>query len=655
MSYYVLILESPGKIKKVQSIYPKPKYQVCASIGHIRDLHKDGGVNVEKNFEVEYVINSDKSTIVKNLKKIVKDKDVIEVILATDLDLEGEAIAESLRDELKLKKYKRITFNEITKEALEKALTNHRLIDQNMINAQKTRRVLDRLAGYKLSPLIQNVFKQKLGTGRVQSVIVRLVIDKEKKINDFFLNKTDYFYHLYGNFILNNSNLYCTLYDSSKENIVKISNKDDTILLIQKIMNSKWSIKEIINKKNYRSPTAPFITSTLQQEASTKFGISIKTVMTIAQKLYENGRITYMRTDSAKMSDDAHKKIKDYVLSNFGDKYYNYTQYTTKNSQEAHEAIRPTDFTVISLPENDLSDKIYQLIWKKAVSSQMSKAIFDIMNITIKNTNIEELMIGKKSKLVFDGYLKVYQDIENEDDIIEDITLNTKVELEEIIGKENIPQPPSRYNEATLVKKLESLNIGRPSTYAYLISRVQEHNYIEIVDIPGKEIKTVSLSYKPTNKLIKEIESKSQIGKEKKKMIPTEIGYNVTDFLLKNFPIIMDYKFTAELEDDLDRISTGKIQWTDVLKKFYDNMMLSINNFLGTQTNIIINTPSKFELIGKHTNKNEIYYLITKFGPAIKMKYGGKNGKDIFVNVKEKPNVKVAVALLNNKIKTIKK
>ena len=632
MTTKLLIVESPGKINKIKS-FLSSDFSVSASIGHIRDLDKKSlSIDVDNKFKPTYTILSDKKKVVLELKKLAADKTVY---LASDMDLEGEFISESIREILKLKSYHRITFTEITKEAINKAIQNPRQINNNMIQAQQTRRILDRLVGFKISPFLNKVYTHYnyLSAGRVQSVVVKLIVEHENKIKDFLEKNYDEKYECTGIF---NNILNCKLLNSD------IKTYNDGSELINKLIKCSWELDKVEDKQTFSYPTSPFTTSTLQQQASTKLGFNIKQTMIIAQKLYESGYITYMRTDCPTLSEEAHKDIYKHITDNFGADYYQYKQYTskTKNAQEAHEAIRPTKIYITDV--NDFDDntrKLYDLIWKKTISSQMSKAIFDLKNIYIRDTNKEYFMLGSIKKLVFDGYLKVYND-NDEEDLNFDIDINT-LELNSLRIRQIIKEPPTRYNEASLVKKLEDLSIGRPSTYASIISKIQDNKYVKIDNTKGLEKEMKEIIYDNKTNKIKEKVNKIHLGKENKKFIPTELGTKITNFLNEQFPQIMDYNFTSKLEDDLDLISDGKKDYYTVLQEFYNILMNQIKLYSDTH-NININMNGS---IGLHTDGGPIVFLSTKYGPAIKFV---KNNKDVFISVSDKPTLNEAIKLIDN-------
>jgi DNA topoisomerase-1 len=636
MATKLLIVESPGKIKKIKS-FLSSDFAVSASIGHIRDLDKKTlSIDVNNNFKPTYVILADKKKVISELKKLALDK---EIFLASDMDLEGEFISESIRDILKLKNYQRITFTEITKEAINKALLNSRQINNCMIQAQQTRRILDRLVGFKISPLLNKVYNHSsyLSAGRVQSVVVKLIVEHENKIKEFLEKDYDEKYDCTSLF---NDVLNCKLLNYN------INNYEDGIQLIKKLLICEWELEKIENKQTYSYPTAPFTTSTLQQHASTKLGLNVKQTMQIAQKLYETGYITYMRTDSPILSDEAHKEIKDYIENNYNLNYYQYKQYIskTKNAQEAHEAIRPTKIYITEVKDFDDNTKnLYDLIWKKTISSQMSKAIFDLKNIYIRDNNKIYLMLGSIRKLVFDGYLKIYNELnENESELNINFDENN-LNLNSLRIKQIIKEPPVRYNEALLVKKLEELGVGRPSTYATIISKIQEHGYVKINNSKGIEKEIKEIIYEKKSNKIKEKINKINLGKENKKFIPNDIGIKITDFLNIQFPQIMDYNFTSKLEDDLDLITDGKKNYITVLQGFYDIIMNQIKIY--SDIHHINNSNNNDNIIGNHPNGTNILFLKTKYGPAIKFI---KGDKDTFISVTVKPSIDEAIKLIDN-------
>jgi len=672
MKKSIIIVESPGKIKKIQAFLGS-NYVVQASRGHIMDLEKSSiSVDISNNFEPSYTINSDKKDIVNNLKKLCKD--CLTVYLAADEDREGEFIAESLKRVLKLKNYKRAVFHEITKKAIENAIENHKDIDYNMVYAQQARRILDRIVGYKLSPLLSKIDgiganAYHLGAGRVQSVIVRIIVDKEKEIEDFLTSSRSAFYEGKGIFNIISSDfnidldtvLY-TIDPIKKLELIKDNEEvyDKVILIANTLIGCTWQLVDIKKRVINRSPTAPFITSSLQQEASSRLHFPIAKTMLIAQKLYEDGLITYMRTDSTILSEEAHKNIKKFIIDNYEEKYYSYKQYKSKsaNAQEAHEAIRPTDVskTVIEVNEDDEmsndKNKLYKLIWKKTVASQMAKAIIESNQLFLAPINSKKkvekfLMVGSVSKVIFEGYLRVYKDLEEETvniNIPEDYS-KLEIKMKTIKLKESLTSPPTRYNEASLVKKLEQLGIGRPSTYAAMISKIQKQDYVRVDNISGQEKILKELVIEDNNIKINDV--KVFLGKENKKLVPTKIGILIVNFLIKHFPQIMDYQFTALLENDLDEISKGNKEWTNILRAFYEVLEKQILEFIKIAPINNVKNYVNNEIIGIN-NDQDIIYTKTKFGFAIKT-FDTTLNKDLWVSVKTKPSLDEAINLFKTK------
>ena len=636
----LVIVESPGKIKKINSILGKD-YLVKASVGHIRDLESTSlGIDIDNGFAPTYVVSKDKKSVVSDLKNALKT--CSDVILAADEDREGEAIAASLADVLKLKDPKRIVFNEITKTALMNALKNPKKINYNLVRAQETRRFLDRIVGYKVSPVLWSNIAMKLSAGRVQSVVVKVIIDKETEISN--LNQESYF-KITGKFHSvddSNNKLSAVLYDLDKDkttdksikgNMCKLKEIKDVEKLLKVFDKSNYSVKLIEDKISKRNPSAPFITSTLQQEASKKFSFNIKSTMSIAQKLYENGHITYMRTDSTSLSDEALKACEEYIVKNYGKKYHNKKNYVSKskNAQEAHEAIRPTHIEKAIVDGTPEEKKLYSLIWKRTVASQMSAAEISVNNIYIDIVHKKKLpyyFLATNETIVFEGFLKVYNiKSEEDEDELQSSNINfkkgDKLDYDEMESKEEYPKSIGRYNEASLVKKLEDLGIGRPSTYASIITKIQDRKYVDKVDLEGEEKQINVALMKPDNG-IKWSKSKTVLGKEKQKLIPTSIGRVVTEYLCEHFDNIMDYKFTAKLEDNLDKIVDGKKKWDHILQKFWDELNPKVMNLIANTSNN--NKLNSGKLLGVHPNKNlEIYTAVARYGPVVKM----IDGKDI--------------------------
>jgi len=562
----LVIVESPAKAKTIEKFLGKD-YKVESSYGHIADLpQSELGVDVDNNFQPKYVVNDDKKAVVSKLNKAAKSSDT--VWLASDEDREGEAIAWHLYDELKLDdtKTKRIVFSEITKSAIQKAIKNPRGINYDLVNAQKARRVLDRLVGYELSPVLWRKVKGGLSAGRVQSVSVRLIVERERDIRDF---KPETFFKIEAEFQTQDN-------ESFKAKLPKrLKSIEEAKSFLEKCIGAEFKVSELDKKPAQKKPAPPFTTSTLQQEASRKLYFPVGRTMSLAQRLYEAGFITYMRTDSVNLSDQAKKGAAKEIASAYGDEYHTLRNYKgkSKSAQEAHEAIRPTDFAKHEVPAERDQQRLYELIWKRAIASQMSNAKLERTNVKIKADKHDELFTAKGEMIKFDGFLKVYLEGKDEEDdekagILPKITKGDILDASYIESTQGFTRPPSRYSEAALVKKLEELGIGRPSTYAPTISTIQNRKYIEKSNIEGHK-----RTYKRLTLVGDELKEKtlSEItGADKGKLIPTDVGMVVNDFLVNHFEGILDYNFTAKLEQDFDEIAEGQEEWTKVIKGFYD-------------------------------------------------------------------------------------
>lgn len=579
----LIIVESPGKIKKIKSFLDNT-YIVIASVGHIRDLVKNNNaIDIKNNFRPTYEILPDKINVIKNIKKVIKDVD--EIYISTDNDREGEAIAYHLIEVLKLKKYKRATFNEITKNAIINSLNNPKELNINLFYAQQARRILDRIVGFSLSGILKykigrTLDSKNIGSGRVQAVCTKLIVEKENEINTFLNSDISLKYICYGKFVINNCLIimdyihYNYEFKSSiKIELIKkeILNKDLGLILLNIKLDPWFYIFNIKKKRRISKPPLPFITSTLQQESYNKLKFNIKITMILAQKLYEKGYITYMRTDSYTLSNYILNDIKHFIISNYGTEYYQLRKFKSKH-QEAHEAIRPTNINLKNLDNTEFANsnenKLYQLIWRRTLASQFKDAEFDDIKISVKNS-LNSIFVGTETLLIFEGHLKLVKyNYKLKSELDFNNLKNNKVNWKYIEIKESFTMPPLRYNEATLVKKLEKLNIGRPSTYCSIINKILEHQYIKIADINGinKSIK----KYRLYNNLKIKIKTDNLlIGYEKKKIIPTNDGIKIINFLIKYFPQIMNYEFTAEFELSLDKIASGEIEWFKVLNDFY--------------------------------------------------------------------------------------
>ncbi|MBQ7773695.1 MAG: type I DNA topoisomerase [Bacteroidales bacterium] len=570
MGENLVIVESPAKAGKIEKFLGKG-YTVKSSFGHIRDLGKKNlGINIDNGFEPVYEVSDDKKKVVSELKSLAKKADT--VWLASDPDREGEAIAWHLFHTLGLKEEntRRIVFQEVTKDAILNAVENPRSIDNNLVMAQQARRVLDRLVGFELSPILWKKVAPKLSAGRVQSVAVRLIVEREREIMAF--NATPFF-KVTGVFHP------ATAKKSVKINATlnaKYNTREEAEAFLNKCADALFAIESVEKKEVYRTPAPPFTTSTLQQEAARKLGFSVSQTMRIAQKLYEDGLITYMRTDSTNLSKLAIGTIKQVVTETFGAGYSKVRQYKTKakGAQEAHEAIRPTFPANRTIEGTPQEKKLYDLIWKRAVACQMADAIFERTDLTIGSGSFGEKFISQGELPVFDGFLKLYmegkddEEIDNEIQILPAMAENEVMERVEITATERFPQRPPRYSEASLVKKLETLGIGRPSTYAPTISTItQKRGYILIDSREGTERQYAQITLKG-GKITSQ--TKTEItGAEKKKLFPQDIGILVTDFLGKNFENILDYGFTAKVEEDFDKIADGELVWNKVIADFY--------------------------------------------------------------------------------------
>lgn len=565
MAKNLVIVESPAKAKTIEKFLGKD-FQVESSYGHIADLPaREIGVDVTKGFKPKYEVSPDKKVLVKKLKDLSKKAEM--VWLASDEDREGEAISWHLAEELKLEpaKTKRIVFHEITKNAILKAIDNPRGIDYNLVNAQQARRVLDRLVGYELSPILWKKVKTGLSAGRVQSVSVRLVVEREREIQQFHsqasFSITAEFTNVEGKLI--------------KAKLPKnFSTMASAVAFLNTHVDAQFSVKELETKPAKKSPAPPFTTSTLQQEAARKLYMPVGITMQVAQRLYEAGYITYMRTDSVNLSNDALQAAKEEITRSYGADYHHMRSFSNKNksAQEAHEAIRPTDMRLHQVPLERDQARLYDLIWKRTLASQMSDAVLERTNVSIEASTQPELFVAQGEVIKFEGFLKVYleghdEEEEEREGMLPAMKVGERLSLTQMLSTERFSRPPARYTEASLVKKLEELGIGRPSTYAPTISTIIQRNYVEKGNSEGEERK-----YQVSTLRNKKIETKTlteKIGSDKGKLVPTDIGIIVNDFLVKNFSSILDYHFTAKVEQDFDEIAEGNKEWTEMLENFY--------------------------------------------------------------------------------------
>ncbi len=557
MAKNLVIVESPAKAKTIEKFLGK-EYIVRSSFGHIRDLPKKGlNIDVEHNFAPHYEVSADKKKVVSELKTAAKGA---EVWLASDEDREGEAIAWHLAHALKLdpSKTKRIVFHEITKTAIEAAIESPRTVDIKLVDAQQARRVLDRLVGYELSPVLWKKVRTGLSAGRVQSVAVRLIVDREREIRAF---ETASSFKITAVFIVDGKELPAEL-------SIRLASPEATKQWLEAVAGSPYKITDIQQKPGSRSPGAPFTTSTLQQEASRRLGFSVRQTMTVAQRLYESGHITYMRTDSTILSGLAIKAAEDYITSNFGNEYYHRRQFKTKNAsaQEAHEAIRPTDARRLEAGDEETQHKLYRLIWQRTLASQMAEAKLERTEVTISVSGKTEVFVAKGEIMRFDGFMKVYGGMKD-DTLLPAVNVGDEPKLQSMLGVETFSRSPARYSEAALVKKLEELGIGRPSTYAPTISTIQTRGYVEKSDVEGSE-RTVT-EFRLEGGSVKEAKVETIYGADRNKLLPTHIAEVTTDFLVKHFPTIVDYDFTAKVEAGFDDIAEGKQQWEGMIADFY--------------------------------------------------------------------------------------
>lgn len=558
MSKNLVIVESPAKAKTIEKYLGKD-YTVKSSFGHIRDLPKKGlNIDIENGFTPSYEVNPDKKKVVTELRKAAKE--AVDIWLASDEDREGEAIAWHLTQALKLdpKKTKRIVFHEITKSAIENAIKTPRTVDLALVDAQQARRVLDRLVGYELSPVLWKKVRTGLSAGRVQSVSVRIIVEREREIRAFESQST---FKVIAIFTVDGQELKAEL-------ATKLPLKDDARAFLEAAGQAIFSVEGIATKPGSRNPGAPFTTSTLQQEAARRLGYSVKQTMQLAQRLYENGHITYMRTDSTILSGFAIKAAEEFITTEYGQRYHKLRQFKTKNdsAQEAHEAIRPTSFAKQSAGDDSQQQKLYNLIWQRALASQMAPAETEKTEYTIGLSNRSEKLISKGEVLKFDGFMKVYGGVKD-DTILPAVEKGQQLDLSNMQATETFSRPPARYSEASLVKKLEELGIGRPSTYAPTISTIQAREYVTRGDLEGTErtVQTLSL----LNGAITEEEVKEVTGADRNKLLPTHLAEVTTDFLVKHFPAIVDFDFTAKVEEEFDRVAAGQETWNKMIGDFY--------------------------------------------------------------------------------------
>ena len=611
MAKNLVIVESPAKAKTIEKFLGKD-FKVESSFGHISDLpSKELGVNVEGDFKPTYEVSKDKKAVVKKLKDLAKNADM--VWLASDEDREGEAIAWHLAETLKLdkNKTKRIVFHEITKTAIQKAIENPRGIDYDLVDAQQARRVLDRIVGYELSPVLWRKVKGGLSAGRVQSVSVRLIVEREREIQNFVPEAS---YRIDAEFSNEAGQTF-------KAKLPKtFSTKEEAQKFLEKNASATFKVSDLEKKPAKKSPAAPFTTSTLQQEASRKLYFSVSKTMTMAQRLYEAGLITYMRTDSVNLSDEARQGAQAEIESAYGSKYCKPRNYTSKakGAQEAHEAIRPTNFATHSVDIDRDQARLYDLIWKRAIASQMSEAELERTNVKISASSHNESFTANGEVITFDGFLKVYLESTDDEDVEQEgmlpaMRVNEHLINNYITATERYTRPPYRYTEASLVKQLEELGIGRPSTYAPTISTIQNRNYVEKGTVDGVERSYSQLTLK--NGAVKDKMLTEKVGSDKGKLVPTDIGMIVTDFLVNHFESILDYNFTAKVEADFDNIAEGKEDWTKMMKDFYKDFHPQVED---VQENADRESGERILGTDPKTGK-QVSVRLGKFGPMVQI------------------------------------
>ena len=632
MAKNLVIVESPAKAKTIEKFLGKD-FKVESSFGHITDLpSKELGVNVEGDFKPKYEVSTDKKSVVSKLKSLAKKAEV--VWLASDEDREGEAIAWHLAESLKLdkSKTKRIVFHEITKGAIETAVKNPRSIDYNLVDAQQARRVLDRIVGYELSPVLWRKVKGGLSAGRVQSVSVRLIVEREREIRDFQSEST---FRVDAEFTTSKGQVF-------KAKLPKAFNSEvDAKDFLEKNIKAVFSVSSLDKKPAKKSPAAPFTTSTLQQEAARKLYFSVSKTMNMAQRLYEAGLITYMRTDSVNLSQEARNSAAQEISSSYGDSYSKPRNFKgkSKGAQEAHEAIRPTNFSRHSVNIERDQARLYDLIWKRAISSQMSDAQLERTNIKINSSSHDETFTANGEVIKFDGFLKVYLEGTDEENLEQEgmlpaMLLGESLTNNHVTATQRFSRPPYRFTEASLVKKLEELGIGRPSTYAPTISTIQNRKYVEKGTVDGSE-RNYALWTMSNDELVgKKLTEK--FGSDKGKLVPTDIGMIVTDFLVNHFEAILDYNFTAKVEADFDLIASGKEDWTKMMKSFYKDFHPQVE-----EVSKNADRESGERILGVDPKSGrQLSVRLGKFGPIVQIGLAQEEEKQVFASVP--PNFQLA-------------
>jgi DNA topoisomerase-1 len=633
MAKNLVIVESPAKAKTIEGYLGKD-FIVKSSFGHVRDLPTKGdkAIDIENGFTPTYVVSADKTKVISELKSLAKSSE--EVWLATDDDREGESISWHLKEALGLKaNTKRIVFREITKPAILNAIQHPREIDMDLVNAQQARRIMDRLIGFELSPVLWSKVQKGLSAGRVQSVAVRLIVEREREIENHesvAAFKVAAIFDLPGKKVL------------KAELSKSFAKENDALSFLKSCVGAEFSIKDLETKPAKKTPAPPFTTSTLQQEASRKLGFAVATTMSIAQKLYESGRISYMRTDSTMLSQEARDKAKAAIETAYGSQYHHARQFKTKseNAQEAHEAIRPTDFETSTISGDAREKRLYELIWKRAIASQMADAKIERTIAHINISTNKEVLVATGEVIAFEGFLKAYlegKDEEEEDenkDMLPPLTIGQVLDLNELKAQERFTRPAARYTEASLVKALEEKGIGRPSTYAPTISTIIKRAYVVKEDRDGRSREFQTWVLKDDE--ISGSKNTEIVGTEKAKLFPTHIGTLVTDFLVDNFVDVVDYKFTADMEDEFDNVAKGKLEWKILMKSFYASFHQTIEDSKSISRTSV---GGGRELGIDPESGRKISVRLGKFGPFVQLGESGEEEKPVFANLTKSQNV----------------
>ena len=624
----LVIVESPAKAKTIEGYLGK-EYKVKSSFGHVRDLPKDNqAIDIEHGFKPTYEIPKDKKDVINQLRKEVSESEY--VFLASDDDREGEAISWHLKEALDLSdaKTRRIVFREITKNAILNAIQNPRGINYDLVNAQQARRILDRLVGFELSPLLWKKIKTGLSAGRVQSVAVRLVVEREREIEKFI---PESFFRISAIFTIDKET------QLKADHPKRFKTEEEAVAFLESCREAVFTINKLEKKPATKSPAPPFTTSTLQQEASRKLGFSVAQTMTLAQKLYESGKISYMRTDSVILSNEALANAKKSIMREFGDEFSKTRQYKTKSqsAQEAHEAIRPTDFAEKSVSSDGREQKLYDLIWRRAIASQMADALIEKTVVSIGISNHTDTLTATGEVIKFKGFLVLYQEssddeVENEssETLLPPLTVGQELILHHMSAKQSFTRAPLRFTEASLVKKLEELGIGRPSTYAPTISTIQKRNYVSKEFKEGKSRKIKEIILKRNQ--IHAKEETENFGFDRNKLSPTNIGMVVNDFLVNYFPGIIDFSFTAKVEKEFDDISRGKVQWDKMIEKFYRDFHPMVENTEQVSRSEARNVR---EIGIDPVTGNKVFAKLGKFGPIVQIGNGNESEKPRFASL----------------------